>query len=253
MMFKKALALIGLIGTTSIAAETIHKKNLRAEASNEEMSGDMEQLDLELTLENGDRELFPLLPGVKCPTGHHCRARSDAHPAMSQMQSPMANSLKNSLKTPLAMQLDWSEFDNTLQTVVTSGDRCTRRAAMKRAAGMAAGLSAATVMKPAYAAETKEVKMGSDSGLLAFVPQKIKICKGDTITWIMNKAGPHNVVFDEDAIPAGVDFEKISMVDGEQIGDEGETFSRTFDTVGDYAYYCEPHRGAGMNGMVTVA
>ena len=41
------------------------------------------------------------------------------------------------------------------------------------------------------------------------------------------------------------------MID-DQLGEEGETFTRTFETAGDYAYYCEPHRGAGMNGAVTV-
>ena len=66
----------------------------------------------------------------------------------------------------------------------------------------------------------------------------------------MNKAGPHNVVFDEDAIPSGVDQEAISMSD--QIGDEGDTFEMKFDTAGEYAYYCEPHRGAGMNAVLVV-
>jgi plastocyanin len=64
-------------------------------------------------------------------------------------------------------------------------------------------------------------------------------------------AGPHNVVFDEDNIPGGVDQESISMSD--QIGDEGDTFEMKFDTAGEYAYYCEPHRGAGMNGVLIVA
>lgn len=195
-----------------------------------------------------DRELFPLLPGTRCPTGTNCRVANKVglHDA-----SPMASALKNSMKTPLAMTLDWNEFNNELKTVVASDNYCSRRGAMSRAAGMAAGLTAAAVAKPAFAAETKEVKMGSDSGLLAFIPAKVTICKGDTITWINNKAGPHNVVFDEDAIPAGVSQEKISMND-EQLGEEGETFTRTFDTAGDYAYYCDPHRGAGMNGAVTV-
>merc|ERR1719384_1872671 len=114
--------------------------------------------------------------------------------------------------------------------------------------GLAAGLTAAAVATPAYAAETKEVKMGSDSGLLAFVPQKTTICKGDTVKWVMNKAGPHNVVFDEDNIPSGVDQEAISM--SEQIGEEGETFVMKFETAGKYEYYCEPHRGAGMAGTL---
>jgi len=39
----------------------------------------------------------------------------------------------------------------------------------------------------------------------------------------------------------------------DQLGDEGDSFVMKFDTKGDYAYYCEPHRGAGMNGMLTVS
>jgi len=134
--------------------------------------------------------------------------------------------------------------------VVQSDSMCTRRHAMARAAGLAAGMALATVNAPAFAAETKTVKMGADSGQLVFVPDEIKICKGDTVTWVMNKGGPHNVVFDEEAIPAGVSQESISM-DG-QIGDEGETFSKKFDVAGSYAYYCEPHRGAGMNAALIV-
>ena len=93
--------------------------------------------------------------------------------------------------------------------------------------------------------------MGSDSGQLVFVPDEIKICKGDSVTWTNNKGGPHNVVFDEDAIPAGVSQEAISMDD--QLGDEGATFTMKFDVAGTYAYYCEPHRGAGMAAMLIVA
>ena len=66
-----------------------------------------------------------------------------------------------------------------------------------------------------------------------------------------NKGGPHNVVFDEDNIPAGVDQEKISMSD--QLGEEGATFTMSFDTSGTYGYYCEPHRGAGMQATLIVA
>merc|ERR1719311_138889 len=113
---------------------------------------------------------------------------------------------------------------------------------MARAAGLAAGLSLAAVKQPGFAAGATTVKMGSDNGQLVFVPDEIKICKGDTVTWVNNKGGPHNVVFDEEAIPAGVDQAAISM-DG-QLGDEGETFAKKFDVAGSYAYYCEPHRGA---------
>ena len=68
---------------------------------------------------------------------------------------------------------------------------------------------------------------------------------------INNKSGPHNIVFDEDAIPAGVDVEAISMDD--QLGEEGDTFTMKFDKAGTYEYYCEPHRGTGMIGTIVVS
>lgn len=38
----------------------------------------------------------------------------------------------------------------------------------------------------------------------------------------------------------------------DQLAEEGESFVMKFDTAGDYAFYCEPHRGAGMNGNLIV-
>jgi len=227
MMFK-TLALIGLLGSTVAAAPS-----------------ELQHLDLELEVE-GERKLFPLLPGTKCPTGHTCRVRNSPTGI-----SPMTGALKDNLKTTLAATMDWHELNNNLNTVVVSSDYCSRRNAMARAAGLAAGVAAATVAQPAYAASTASVKMGSDTGGLQFVPSKTSICKGDSVTWTNNKGGPHNVVFDEDAIPSGVSQEAISMDD--QLGEEGETFTMKFEVAGTYEYYCEPHRGAGMNGVLTVA
>lgn len=235
-MFTKTLALIGFLGVAAA--------QLRGES-------ELEHLELEVEV-NGERQLFPLLPGTKCPPGHVCHARTFESAVQNPSAfSPIVNSMKNSMKTRLAATLNWEELNNNLEAVVVSDDYCTRRAAMARAAGLAAGASLAAVSQPAFAAQTVEVKMGADSGLLVFVPQKISICAGDTVKWINNKAGPHNVVFDEDAIPAGVEQEKISMDD--QLGEEGETFSMKFDVAGKYEYYCEPHRGAGMQGFMTVA
>merc|ERR1719473_196746 len=155
----------------------------------------------------------------------------------------------NDAKGPVKA-LEMLALNDDLNTVVMSNSMCTRRAAMARAAGLAAGLSLASVNAPGFAAETKMVKMGSDNGQLVFVPDELTICKGDTVTWVNNKGGPHNVVFDEEAIPSGVDAESISMED--QLGDEGATYSQKFDVAGSYAYYCQPHRGAGMNGNLVV-
>lgn len=232
----KTLVLAGLLGGAS------------AKLGAEKATIDDADLHLDLELEiGGERQLFPLLPGTKCPTGHQCRVRS----VSNQNMSPMMSSLKGSIKTSLAAKLNWEDLNENLTTVVQSNDYCSRRSAMARAAGLAAGVAATTVATPAYAAETKDVKMGSDSGQLVFVPAKITVCKGDSVKWTNNKGGPHNVVFDEDAIPAGVNAEKISMDD--QLGEEGDSFVMKFDKPGDYAYYCDPHRGAGMNGMLVVA
>merc|ERR550514_1853146 len=149
-----------------------------------------------------------------------------------------------------AKTLEMLALNDDLNTVVQSNSYCTRRQAMARATGLAAGLALAQVNSPGFAAETKMVKMGSDSGQLVFVPEELKICKGDSVTWINNKGGPHNVVFDEDEIPSGVKQESISMDD--QLGDEGATFTKKFDVAGTYAYFCEPHRGAGMNANLIV-
>mmetsp|Transcript_17817 Transcript_17817/g.32185 ORF Transcript_17817/g.32185 Transcript_17817/m.32185 type:complete len:242 (+) Transcript_17817:363-1088(+) len=239
---KLSLLFVGIISAQA-AESGLRVERLDAAVPVDESNS--EHLDLEIEVD-GERQLFPLLPGTRCPTGHTCRTRT-----ISGNQSPMINSLKGNIKTNLAAHMDWIDLNHNLNTVVMSDNRCSRRQAMARAAGLAAGVTASVVASPAYAAETKEVLMGSDSGLLAFVPQKITVCAGDSVKWINNKSGPHNVVFDEEGIPAGVDQEKISMID-EQLGEEGESFVMKFATAGEYAYYCEPHRGAGMQGVLVV-
>jgi plastocyanin len=239
MIFTRAIVLLGL--ATSVTAENLRPSDVDV-ASVDVIE---HHLDLEVMV-NGERELFPLLPGTKCPTGHVCRSRSSVTTGVT----PMVNSLKSGLNTPLKASMDWQELNNDMITVVKSDEYCTRRKAMARAAGMLAGVAASAVGAPAYAAETKVVKMGSDNGQLKIEPEKITICKGDSVKWVNNKAGPHNVVFDEDAIPSGVDQEAISMTD--QLGEEGDSFVMSFADVGEYSYYCEPHRGAGMQGTLVV-
>lgn len=209
-----------------------------------------EALDLVIDHE-GERRLFPLLPGTKCPPGHQCRARTFLHTGGKPSAPATAFSarIKDNLKTPLTA-LQAHHLDNDLNTAVESSDSCVRRSAISRAVGIAAGLLVSTVNMPAFAVETKTVGMGTESGQLIFDPPKLSICKGDTVNWVIVKGGPHNVIFDEEAIPSGVKSEEISMED--QMGEEGESFSKTFSTAGVYGYYCEPHRSAGMQGELTV-
>lgn len=220
------------------------------------LSGPAEEdaLDLEVVVEGGERKLFPLLPGTKCPAGHRCHAsKHRASRSVDKSRSgvvPLMSSIKDNMKNPLTVA-EQNSFDNDLTTMVESNDYCTRRNALARAAGLAAGLTVSMVNSPVYAAQTASVNMGTDSGQLVFQPDKLKICVGDSVSWVIVKGGPHNVVFDEENIPAGVSSEAISM-DG-QLGEEGETFTQKFTVAGTYGYYCEPHRSAGMNALLTVA
>jgi len=100
-------------------------------------------------------------------------------------------------------------------------------------------------------AETYEIKMGSDSGALQFVPSTLTVHPGDTVKFVMNKLAPHNAVFDK--VPAGADAVTLSYK--QLLFSPGESYSTAFPSdapKGDYNYYCEPHRGAGMVGKIVV-
>merc|ERR1712217_77133 len=94
------------------------------------------------------------------------------------------------------------------------------------------------------------VKLGSDSGGLVFVPDSLTIKAGESVVFTNNAGFPHNIVFDEDAVPDGVNTEAISKED--YLNAPGETHEVKFEKAGEYGYYCEPHRGAGMKGKIVV-
>ncbi|CAN6338960.1 unnamed protein product [Urochloa humidicola] len=98
----------------------------------------------------------------------------------------------------------------------------------------------------------KEVLLGTDDGGLAFVPSEFAVRSGEAITFRNNAAFPHNVVFDDDEVPAGVDAAAISQGDEELLNAPGQTYTVTLTVPGTYGFYCSPHQGAGMVGKVTV-
>jgi plastocyanin len=108
-----------------------------------------------------------------------------------------------------------------------------------------------TSVNPA-AAETYTVKMGSDSGQLKFIPETLTIKPGDTVKWVNNKLAPHNAVFDSSKV--NPDLAK-SLSQKNLLFSPGEGYETTFPAdiaFGEYSYYCEPHRGAGMVGKIIV-
>jgi plastocyanin len=94
------------------------------------------------------------------------------------------------------------------------------------------------------------VLLGSDAGGLVFVPDSVTIKSGESVTFKNNAGFPHNVIFDEDSVPDGVNAEGISRED--YLNAPGETYDVKFSTAGEYGYYCQPHQGAGMKGKIIV-
>jgi len=136
---------------------------------------------------------------------------------------------------------------NVATTMKASGN--VPKATFVRKVAQTAGIAASTLALT-LSANAAEVKLGTDSGGLQFVPSSVTIKKGDSVTWKNNAGFPHNVVFDEDECPSGVDVDKLSNED--YLNAPGETVTRTFNVAGEYNYYCEPHQGAGMAGKIIV-
>ncbi len=116
-------------------------------------------------------------------------------------------------------------------------------------------VSSFVAFTPSAAAETHTIKLGSDKGMLAFQPSKISVKPGDTIQWLNNKVPPHNVVFDAVQNPAkSADLAK-GLSHKQLVMSPGQEFTSTIPAdapAGEYTFYCEPHRGAGMVGKVIV-
>ncbi|XP_018450730.1 plastocyanin major isoform, chloroplastic [Raphanus sativus] len=115
-----------------------------------------------------------------------------------------------------------------------------------------AAVAAAASIALAGNAMAIDVLLGSGDGALAFVPNEFTIAKGEKIVFKNNAGFPHNVVFDEDEIPSGVDASKISMDEQDLLNAAGETYEVALTEPGTYSFYCAPHQGAGMVGKVTV-
>ncbi|WP_368280055.1 halocyanin domain-containing protein [Halomarina oriensis] len=84
------------------------------------------------------------------------------------------------------------------------------------------------------------VAVGAEDGL-AFAPAAIEVDPGTTVVWEWTgRGGGHNVVERDDAFSSPL------------LQAEGETWSYTFEEVGVFPYFCDPHRTLGMKGGVDV-
>lgn len=117
--------------------------------------------------------------------------------------------------------------------------------------GVAVAATAASALLASNAMAI-EILLGGNDGSLAFVPNDFSVASGEKIVFKNNAGFPHNVVFDEDEIPSGVDAGKISMSEEDLLNAPGQVYEVQLTEKGSYSFYCSPHQGAGMVGKVTV-
>ena len=86
-----------------------------------------------------------------------------------------------------------------------------------------------------------DVSMGAN-GNLAFSPNEITISAGDTVHFMNESLPPHNII-----VEGRADLSREALLFA-----PGETQDVVFADVGDYNFFCGPHQGAGMTGVIHV-
>ena len=91
---------------------------------------------------------------------------------------------------------------------------------------------------PAWAID---VSMGS-GGNLIFEPSDVTINAGDTVHFVNDMLPPHNII-----VEGRADLSRESLM-----FNPGESQDILFADAGDYNFFCGPHQGAGMIGIIHV-
>lgn len=86
-----------------------------------------------------------------------------------------------------------------------------------------------------------DVVMGA-GGNLVFEPNDITISTGETLHFVNEALPPHNII-----VEGRVDLSRESLLFA-----PGESQDILFADAGDYTFFCGPHQGAGMTGVIHV-
>jgi plastocyanin len=97
------------------------------------------------------------------------------------------------------------------------------------------------------AGPTEEVVVGP-GGSLVFEPDDLTITPGTTVNFVWDSDN-HNVV--PESIPDDATWEGTPGAPSKTYN-TGYEYSYTFEVEGEYEYFCQPHKGAGMVASITV-
>ncbi|MFA9460544.1 plastocyanin/azurin family copper-binding protein [Thiohalorhabdus methylotrophus] len=104
-------------------------------------------------------------------------------------------------------------------------------------------------------AETHEVEvrnLGSDGKRMVFEPALVEAAPGDTVRFVWKDMGHNAATYHPDnrgkpaLVPSG------AKVWDSGFKQPGDTFEVTLETEGAHHYFCLPHEGMGMVGIIAV-
>ena len=89
---------------------------------------------------------------------------------------------------------------------------------------------------------------------LTYDPETVTVGVGETVEWRNTSALVHTVTADEskESLEESADVPEGAEPFHSGRLEPGESFSHAFDTPGRYGYFCVPHEGAKMRGVVVV-
>jgi plastocyanin len=117
-----------------------------------------------------------------------------------------------------------------------------------RTAGGATAVAAAVSGAGTAAAQEGNTVIVGPGGNLTFEPAELYVKPGTTVTFDWESDG-HNVVVESQ--PEGADWSGTEGAPN-ALYDTGHTYEHTFETKGEYSYFCQPHKSAGMVGTIIV-
>lgn len=95
-----------------------------------------------------------------------------------------------------------------------------------------------------------------------FEPERYEVSVGDTVRWGNASSRGHSVTAYEDAIPEEADYFASGGAENEAAARDaypaegaiasGEAYEHTFETPGEFGYFCIPHERGGMVGTIVV-
>jgi plastocyanin len=127
-------------------------------------------------------------------------------------------------------------------------------------AGSVAGCGGSSSEPTATATGTPTTRTVEMTDGLDFDPETVTIGVGDTVEWVTTGSVAHSATAYEDDLPDGAAYFASGGFGSEaaarQSYPEGsvgrdETYSHTFETAGEFPYFCVPHE-SGMVGTVIV-